>query len=201
MRKIIKAKYLIDGTGAKPVENPVILIEDGAILRITTESEAASLKDAEVIDASDRTVLPGLIDGHVHTGWGTELKPGWNGVKDDPEKLLLWGVRSAQSLLLDGITTARDCGGPGSVPFRIRDGIQAGLIAGPRLLIAGSVLTTTAGHCHFFGIESNTADALRAGVRQLVQRGVDFIKIMASGGMLTPMSNRRRAQYSVQELT
>jgi imidazolonepropionase-like amidohydrolase len=62
-------------------------------------------------------------------------------------------------------------------------------------------LTTTAGHCHFFGIESNTVDELKAGVRRMVQQGVDFIKVMATGGFLTPMSNRRRAQYSLKELT
>ena len=201
MKKIIKVKYLIDGTGDKPIENPIIIIEDDRIECITNEGETGSPPHAEVIDASDKTVLPGLIDGHLHIAWGTEAKPGWNEVMGNEEKLLLWAARGANHLLADGVTTARDCGGPGRVPFLIRDGINTGLIAGPRLLIAGSVLTTTAGHCHFFGIESNTVDELKAGVRQMVQQGVDFIKIMATGGFLTPMSNRRRAQYSLDELT
>ena len=201
MKKIIKVKYLIDGTGGKPMENPAIIIEDGRIERIAGKGELESQPGAEVIDASDKTVLPGLIDGHLHIAWGTEAKPGWNEVMGNEEKLLLWAARGANHLLADGVTTARDCGGPGRVPFLIRDGINTGLIAGPRLLIAGSVLTTTAGHCHFFGIESNTVDELKAGVRQMVQQGVDFIKIMATGGFLTPMSNRRRAQYSLDELT
>lgn len=201
MIKIIKAERLIDGTGGAPVENPVIVIKDGRIESIQTDVDWKTPEGAEVIDASDKTVMPGLIDGHLHLAWGTEAKPGWNDVVGNEERLRLWAVRSAERLLLDGITTARDCGGPGTIPFAVRDGIETGLIQGPRLLIAGSVLTTTAGHCHFFGIEANNADQLRTGVRKMVQQGADFIKIMATGGSLTPMSNRRRAQYSVEELT
>jgi imidazolonepropionase-like amidohydrolase len=201
MKKIIKTKILIDGTGSKPIENAAIIIDKGIIENVTFERSLSGYEEAEMIDASDKTALPGLIDGHVHVAWGTEEKPGWNQVFGNEQKLLMWAVRGVNRLLTDGITTARDCGGPGQVPFLIRNGIDAGLIPGPKLLVAGPVLTTTAGHCHFFGIESNTADELRAGVRQMVQQGVDFIKIMATGGTLTPMSNRRRAQYSVDELT
>ena len=86
------------------------------------------------------------------------------------------------------------------VTYHLRDAIEAGLIAGPRLRIAGPPLTTTAGHCWFFGLEANNADELRHSVRRVVAQGSDFIKIMATGGSLSPRSNRRRAQYSVAEL-
>jgi len=201
MVTVIKAKRLIDGTGGAAVENPMIVIKDDRIDSIQTDQGWKPPEAAEVVDASEQTVLPGFIDGHLHLAWGTAAKPGWNAVVGNKERLFLWAVRSAERLLLDGITTARDCGGPGRIPFAIRDGIETGLVQGPRILIAGSVLTTTAGHCHFFGIEANNADQLRTGVRKMVQEGADFIKIMASGGTLTPMSNRRRAQYSAEELT
>ncbi len=201
MKKIIKAGLLIDGAGGKPVENPVIVIDNGLIESIIPGTDFVPQGDVEVIDAQDKTALPGLIDGHLHLAWGREDQPAWNWAVGDEAKMLLWAVRGAQNLLLDGITTARDCGGPGRVTFLLREGINAGFIPGPRLLVAGPVLTTTAGHCHFFGLEANNSDQLREGVRQLVQQGADFIKIMATGGASTPISNRRRAQYSFSELT
>jgi imidazolonepropionase-like amidohydrolase len=202
MKKILKAGILIDGTGKEPVEHPVIVIDHGRIESILPGTDVVPQgDDVEVIEAQDKTVLPGLIDGHLHLAWGKADQPGWNWAVGDEAKMLLWAVHGAQSLLFDGITTARDCGGPGRVTFLLREGITTGCIPGPRVLIAGPVLTTTAGHCHFFGLEANNADQLREGVRQLVQQGVDFIKIMATGGASTPNSNRRRAQYSSHELT
>jgi len=201
MKKIIKAKLLIDGTGSKPLNDPVIVIDNGIIESINTGNGFTHQEDLEVIDALGKTVLPGLIDGHIHLAWGRQNQPGWSQAVGDEAKILLWATRGAQSLLLDGITTARDCGGPGRVTFLLRDAINTGMIQGPRLFVAGPVLTTTAGHCHFFGIESNNAYQLREGVRKLVQQGSDFIKIMATGGATTPISNRWRAQYSISELT
>ena len=115
--KVIKAKWLIDGTGGSPAKNPLIIIKDGRIDSIQTDVGRKTPEDAKVIDASDKTVVPGLIDGHLHLAWGTEAKPGWNDVVGNEERLRLWAVRSAERLLLDGITTARDCGGPGTIPF------------------------------------------------------------------------------------
>ncbi len=200
MSTIIKAGLLIDGTESEPVRDPVIVVENGRIASITSGDAPNSQGEAELIDAEGQTVLPGLIDAHLHLAWGQANQPGWAAVAGDESRILLWAARMAQNSLARGFTTVRDCGGPGNVTFRLRGAIEAGLTQGPRLRIAGPPLTTTAGHCHFFGLEADNADELRRAVRRLVRQGVDFIKIMASGGTFTPASNRRRAQYSLAEL-
>ena len=76
MNKIIKTKYVIDGTGGNSIKNGAITIDDGIIESVTIEPSLSDYAEADVIDASDKTALPGLIDGHVHVAWGTEEKPG-----------------------------------------------------------------------------------------------------------------------------
>ncbi|MGQ9630642.1 MAG: amidohydrolase family protein [bacterium] len=200
--KLIRGRRLIDGTGREPLDDPVIVVSDGIIKSIGRGAEGGpEAGEFEEIDAPDKTIMPGLIDGHLHLAWGSPDDPVWADAEGDPAMTLLWAVRGAQWLLLDGVTTARDCGGPAEVIFALKDGIESGLIPGPRLLVSGPCLTTTAGHCHFFGGIADTAEELRKAVRSIIARGADFIKIMATGGSTTPTSNRRRAQYTAHELS
>src|SRR5581483_8582593 len=98
------------------------------------------------------------------------------------------------------VTTVRDCGSRGTFLLALRDGIAAGLLPGPRLLVSGPPVTTTAGHLWICGGEVDSAGEARTLVRRLVKQGVDFIKVMATGGRMTPGSNVGRAQFSVEEL-
>ena len=98
------------------------------------------------------------------------------------------------------MTTVRDCGSRGTFLGALRDGIAAGLLPGPRLLVCGPPLTSTAGHLWVCGGEVDTAEGARALVRRLVKEGADFIKVMATGGRMTPGTNVGRAQFSVAEL-
>src|SRR5207302_2719042 len=99
-----------------------------------------------------------------------------------------------------GITTVRDLGGRGGVTFRLRDAIDNGLIAGPRVMAAGSPITITGGHCHFLGLEADGEAEVRVAARRQLKAGANCLKIMATGGHMTPGTHIYRAQYSVQEI-
>ena len=192
--RMIRTGLLIDGHGGKPRQNVTIHLGEG---RITAIEEGH--RDSQGLDARNMTVLPGLIDTHVHLHMDP-LLPWTTGNQDREEILILKAASFMQEALATGVTTMRDCGNTGVVPFILRDVIERGIIPGPRLLISGPPITTTAGHCYYFGLEADGETEIRKAVRALVKGGVDFIKIMATGGNLTPGSNPRRAQYSLGEL-
>jgi imidazolonepropionase-like amidohydrolase len=147
------------------------------------------------MDVGDRTLMPGLIDAHVHILLTGSLASGQEDRAATDGQALLRGARNAQLALKSGLTTVRDCGDRNYLSLTLRDFIESGGIAGPRLVCAGPVITSTGGHLWWNGIESDTADDARRAVRTLVRNGVDFIKLMGSGGNATPGSNPEAAQY------
>lgn len=209
MPTLFRCRQLIDGTGAPPVADAALVIEDGRITHAGAWSEIATARpDAaqgegwERIDAGDATIVPGYIDAHCHVAWGYR-DPVWLAVADDPAQALLYAAHTAEQVLAAGITTVGDCGAPGELTLALRAGIERGLILGPRLFVCGPAITTTAGHGDYLGMSvmADTADELRVAVRRNVRRGADFIKVMATGGSADMPSNRLRAQYSAAELT
>ncbi|HET6318433.1 MAG TPA: amidohydrolase family protein [Chloroflexota bacterium] len=197
--KAIRAGRLIDGTGAAVQHGVSVFCEEGRIVGVEPSGDTPS--DAEVIDASESTVMPGLIDGHVHLVFSAAANPlGDLGVEDD-QRLLLRSVAAARRALAAGVTTVRDLGGRGGVTFRLRDAIKDGLVRGPRVLAAGSPITITGGHCHFLGLEADDEAGVRAAARSQLKAGASCLKIMATGGRMTPGTNVGRAQFSVAELS
>jgi imidazolonepropionase-like amidohydrolase len=155
---------------------------------------AEKVPTRDAIDGDGAWLLPGLIDSHVHLELdpkvGTPPKP------EDPRDLDAMAGR-AREMVEAGITTARDLGGGAWAEIEIRDRILAGEILGPRLLCAGQPITSTGGHCHFWGGEAAThAQALAVLQRQL-DHGVDLLKIMASGGRFTKNSDPSKAQFDL----
>jgi imidazolonepropionase-like amidohydrolase len=176
---IIRAGWLIDGTGAAPRRNVLVTIENGVI---TNVGPAGTLSQGIVLDLGEYTVLPGLINMHTHIvmpGDGTPFAE-WMELPD--ELLLLQAHRNVLTALETGVTTIRDCGGKGVLTFRLREAIRKGIVAGPRLVLSGRPLTITGGHCRYFGGEVDGPEEMRRAARQLLKEGADFIKIMASGG-------------------
>jgi imidazolonepropionase-like amidohydrolase len=146
------------------------------------------------------TLLPGLVDSHTHLtfrGDGSLLEPA---MEDPDELLMLYGARNARLALASGVTTMRDNGGRGKTALMLREGIRRGLVPGPRLLVAGRPLTIPRGHCWPLGGEAAGAETLRARVRELVAEGVDWIKIMATGGG-TVGTKPHEPAYSTEELS
>jgi imidazolonepropionase-like amidohydrolase len=199
---VIEAARLVDGTGAEPIEAARMVIEDGRIREVGPASQVkAPAGDAEVIDFSGNTVMPGLLDGHVHLNFSALPSALPDILGEDNPRILLRAVHNAQLALRVGVTTVRDCGGRDLMPLKLRDAIAAGVIPGPRILAAGPAITVTGGHCYFFNGEVDSADGMRQLARSLAKSGVDFFKVMSTGGRMTPNTNVTAAQFTVEELS
>ena len=182
------------------LRDAALLIQGGRIAAIGPADRVPVPPGATVIDHSDATVLPGLIDGHVHLMYRREESIYTHAQAFEDHQLLVRSAYHARKLLGAGVTTVRDCGSRGTFLRALRDGIEAGRVPGPRLLVCGPPVTTTRGHLWVCGGEVDTADEGRKLVRRLVKEDVDFVKIMATGGRMTPGSNVGRAQFDVEEL-
>lgn len=195
MKWAIRAQRLFDGSGKPMMRDTVVSIDDGRIAAVGPLGQVQLPPGSQVLDVGDRTVMPGLIDAHVHILSTGSATSGQESRTMTDHQVLLVGARNAQLALKSGLTTVRDCGDRRYLSLVLRDFINTGGISGPRLLCSGPVLTTTAGHLWWDGIECDSIDDLRRGVRTLVKHGVDFIKLMGTGGNATPGSNPEASQY------
>ncbi len=195
----IKASRLIDVKTAKIIEQPVILVEGERIKAVGTK--LAIPDGAEILDLGDTTLLPGLIDSHVHLG-------GY-GPKVGTARGALTGAKQAKITLEAGFTTLRNMGGRAFTGVALRDAINDGDIPGPRIYDAGTLLTTTGGHCEQAtttpedskdgpGV-ANGAEAFEQKVRQQFKFGADFIKICITGGFMSG-TNPQITQFSEDEV-
>ncbi len=201
-RFAVHAGRTIDGLSDEPLTEVVVVVENERIAAIETASVLPALRrdNVEIVEAGNTTLLPGLIDGHVHLNFSGSVDPLRDYLADSDEELLLRAVTNAQTALRAGITTLRDCGSKDDIVLKLRDAINEGLVEGPRLLVAGMPITTTAGHCHFFGLEADSEDQVADACTHLLDSNVDLLKVMATGGNMTPGSNSRLAQYQLPHL-
>jgi imidazolonepropionase-like amidohydrolase len=199
---VIEAGRLMDGTGAEPIEAARIVVEGERIREIGPASQVkVPSGDVDRIDFSENTIVPGLLDGHVHLVFSALPSALPDILADDNPRILLRAVHNAQLALRVGVTTVRDCGGRAHMALKLRDAIADGILPGPRILAAGPAITTTGGHCYFFEGEVDSVDGIKKLARQLAKDGVDFFKVMSTGGRMTPGTNVTAAQFSVEELT
>ncbi len=195
MQWAIKAQRLYDGTRRAMVQDAVVVLDTTRITAVGPAAEVSVPADMKILDAGDRTVMPGLIDAHVHILFTGSERSGEESRSASDSDALLTGVQNVHQGLKSGLTTVRDCGDQNYLSLALRDFIARGGLDGPRLVCSGPVITTTAGQLWWSGIECDTEDELRRAVRTLVKHGVDFIKLMGSGGNATPGSNPEAAQY------
>ncbi len=205
VRTAIRATALFDGTGVAPVADPVVLVEDGRITDVQSGPRAAVPADAELIELPGATLLPGLIDTHVHLAFDASPATVDALAARDDEAALDAMATAAAAQLSSGVTTVRDLGDRNYLAVRLRAMGDRHQVLGdcaplPTIVAAGPPITTGAGHCHFLGGAAEGVDGVRAAVREHVERGVDVIKVMASGGEMTAGTAVHLPQYPADEL-
>ena len=213
MSVVFEHATLLDCTGRDPQPNVRIVVEDGRIRRIGALSGPAGPKDARVIDCQGRTLMPGLLDAHVHLAL-LDLDPAAEAAL--PAAVLALRIAGVIEATLDaGFTTVRDAGG---LDWGFKEAVRLGLIRGPRIFISGAFISQTGGHGDHRartsratfpmvpGLTSESiladgADAVRWAAREVLRRGADQVKVMASGGAASPTDELDHVQFAVEELT
>ncbi len=152
-------------------------------------------------DMSGLTVVPGLIDAHVHMTLDPFIASVSEQLAQSAEQIQSKMDVRASEMVRAGITTARDLGGGEWLELGLRDRIQSGEVEGPRLLCAGQPLTSPDGHCHFWGGVASNKNEIKDVIDRQQSHGVDLVKIMATGGMYTKASHPGRAQFSQQQMS
>lgn len=199
--KLLKAARIVDGNGGPALERGAMLIEGDIIRQVGTWESVNAPEGASVeeFDYTDKTVLPGLVDAHVHLIGLGDGRAGDELVTLPDEVLTLQAARNARAHLYSGVTTVRDCGGKNQTTLMLRQAMDMGITVGPRLVLSIRPMAIVGGHLSYFGIESTGPDEGRANVRQLIKEGADFIKITATGGS-TRTSHPLRPSFDVDEL-
>lgn len=181
-------------------DHAVITDAGGGIQAVVPSSTLGDMSGTKTYELGDVSLLPGLVEAHSHVHVSPDLDGYANITTENDDRMVMRAVGAVRKALLSGVTTMRDIGSRNQVVFPVRDAIEAGVIPGPRLQLAGTPITTTAGHCWMFGTEADTLEDVVKAVRGQVKLGANVIKIMASGGNFTPTSNPRMTQYPAETL-
>ena len=204
---------LIDGTGREPVEGATVVVEGHLIKDVAPSGRVGPLAGSvTTLDLQGRTLMPGLIDAHVHVA-AVDGNTAEQHRVHPPSLIVAKALRRIEQCLAQGFTTVRDAGG---ADYGLREAVASGLSPGPRLLVSGRVLSQTGGHgdkrrraewiapldgdIGMLAVIADGADDVRRAVREQLRHDVDQIKIMASGGAMSPGDELDTTQYSVEEL-
>jgi imidazolonepropionase-like amidohydrolase len=199
MATIFRNGNVIIGNG-EIVEKGAVTINDNIIAFVGAAKRIKPSAKDKVFDISGKSILPGLIDAHVHLCIDGSPDPMTSLLKDSTPQLTLKAASHARRTLDAGVTTIRDMGGKDYVDLAIRDGIESGLLQGPRMICSGRVVCMTGGHGWQFGREADGTDEIREAVREQLKAGVDFIKLMATGGVMTKGVDPGATQFNLEEL-
>lgn len=183
---MIRNVTLLDGTGQEPVSDQTVVVEGQRIAWVGPTEHAPAVAEEAIVDGSGHTLMPGLINCHVHlcSDGAPDLMA--QVLADTVPLATLRGARAALLSLQSGVTTVRDCGAASGIAIELAKAIELGQIPGPRVKAAGRVITMTGGHGHFMGREADGRDAVRTATRAEIKGGAHFIKVMSTGGVLTP---------------
>jgi imidazolonepropionase-like amidohydrolase len=195
---VITADRLFDGSGAAALLRPVVRIAEDAITGVEGSLLNPAVCSGERLDFPGCTILPGLIDTHVHlvmSALSTNEAIIEQCERESDAELLQRASANARAALHSGLTTVRDCGGKGRIVQKLRERIRQGEAEGPDVLSCGVPITTTRGHCCWLGLVADTHDEVRRAAQRMLDEDADFLKVMATGGNMTASSDPMKAQY------
>lgn len=203
---VIHAGHVLDVKTGKTLANQTILIQGDKIASVGRDTQVPA--GAQVVDLSNATVLPGLIDAHTHITFNPNF--GYSRLAISVPREALMGARNARVTLDAGFTTIRNVGASGYSDVALRDAINAGDVPGPRMLVSGPALSITGGHCdnnllpfEYHAQSEGAADGVEAvqhKVREIIKYGADVIKVCATGGVLSHGDNPQASQYTLEEM-
>jgi imidazolonepropionase-like amidohydrolase len=211
---VLKADRMFDSVSGKLVEHGMVVVSGSKIQAVGTN--VAVPAGAKVIDLGDATLLPGFIDAHVHLSSESSknyYQDWYEGVMRFPAEQALYGAHYAKVTLEAGVTTVRDLGSSDWISLGLRNAIKAGVIPGPRMLVANNAIGSTGGHADqdpvppqriavagpILGV-CNGPEECRAAVRYQIKYGADVIKFMPSGGVLSLSDPVDNAQLTQEEM-
>ena len=197
---LIRNVTLIDGLGGEPHADWAVVVEGERIAWIGPSAQAPAFDPHNVIDGKGHSLLPGMINSHVHLCNDGSADLFAQVLNDSVPIATIRSVINARLTLAAGITTVRDCGAASQIAIEISKAVDRGLIEGPRVRAAGRVVTMTGGHGHFIGREADGPDEVRKAVRAEIKGGAHFIKVMATGGVLTPGVDPSQTAFQLDEL-
>jgi imidazolonepropionase-like amidohydrolase len=206
---VIKAGKLIDVATGRVRNDQVIIVQGGRISAVGAAGATVVPAGATVIDLSNKTVMPGLIDTHTHVTGDPTTPPYFEYGISIPREALK-GARFARETLLSGVTTIRNVGASGYSDIALRDAINAADVIGPRMLVSGPAIGSTGGHCdsNMLAPEydeqaegvADGVDGVRAMVRRNIKYGADVIKYCGTGGVFSKGDTPGAQQYTAEEV-
>jgi imidazolonepropionase-like amidohydrolase len=210
---VLTNAFLIDCTGKEPADGAAVVVEGERIKDVIRSGKVGALKGiVETIDLKGRALMPGLTDAHVHM-CAVEGNIAEQHRYNPPSLIAAKALKRAEQALMQGYTTVRDAGG---ADYGLREAVSSGLFPGPRMLVSGRVLSQTGGHgdkrrrsewiapveccVGMAGVIADGPDEVRKAAREQIRHDVDQIKIMASGGAMSPGDELDTTQYTVEEM-
>jgi len=198
MQVLFKGGALFDGV-KEPIAGHAVMVDNGRVKKIGPAGEFAGFA-GEIVDTAGGTLMPGVIDCHVHLCSGGEADPATVQGKLNAAQIALKALERAQLTLKHGTVAVRDCGGKDYIEFSVRDAIKRGEFVGPAIRAAGRMICMTGGHGNRGGRVADGADEVIKAVREQIHAGSDLIKIMATGGVMTQGVNPEDAHYTRAEM-
>jgi imidazolonepropionase-like amidohydrolase len=190
--------FVFQGDG-RMKEKGSVLVDGERIVKIGKASLAIP-KGARRISLEGRTLFPGFIDAHVHLCLDGSPDPIGKLTSEPATVTAVRASQQARETLMAGVTTVRDMGGKDGADLAVRDAIRSGMIQGPRMLVSRNMICMTGGHGWQFGRQADGPDEVRKAAREQVRGGADLVKLMATGGVLTPGVEPGAEQLTEEEL-
>ncbi len=192
------AARVFDGNSERAIEDGAVVVDGDRITFVGPATEAPS--GTEVVDLGDVTLLPGLIDTHVHLVWSASAEPHELVARESRALTALRCAQDAALHLRAGVTTVRDVGATDGLSVDVARAVELGVLSGPRVVAAGRVIAMTGGHAWFLGREADGVDEVRRAVREEMKAGATCIKFMASGGVYGHAEEPGSPQLAVEEM-